>query len=111
MASKNLTLVFQCTLTQLTTAAQRTLGLRNLLEADSIIGNLLHAIPNSGAIQSVWCSGEKEDGCTVTLKNYTTDERGEPTSEPPSDPTEFHKAAKGLQDLIFPEPHEISDRV
>jgi hypothetical protein len=38
MASKKLTLVFECTLTQLAAAARRTLGLRNLLDADSIIG-------------------------------------------------------------------------
>lgn len=102
MASKNLTVVFQCTLTQLAAAVQRTLGLRNMIGADSIIGNLLHTIPNSDAIQSVWCRDEKDDACTVTLKNYNTGEDGEPTSEP-SDPTEFHKAAKALQDLIFSE--------
>jgi hypothetical protein len=48
--------------------------------ADSIIGNLLHTIPNCDAIQNVWCHDEKEDGYTVTLKNYTSDENGELTS-------------------------------
>ena len=97
MASKYLTVTFHCTLTQLSAAAERTLGLRNLIEADSIIGNLLHTIPNSDVIQSAWCHHEKDDGCTVTLKNHTTDQNGEPTSEP-SAANEFHKAAKALQD-------------
>jgi len=110
MASKNPKVVFQCTPTQRAAAAQKALGLRNLIGADSIIGNLMHTIPNSDAIQSVWCCDEKDDGCTVTLQSYTTDENGEPTSEP-SDPTEFHKAAKALQDLIFSEQPTGSDRV
>src|SRR5579863_1542945 len=100
MANKYLTVSFQCTLTQLAGAAQRTLGLRNMIEPDSIIGNLLHVIPNSDAIQSAWCRCEEDDACTVFLRNHTAEDTGEPTSEP-SDATEFHKAAKALQDVIF----------
>jgi len=109
MASKSLSLVFRCTLPQLTAAAQRTLGLRNLVDADSIIRNLLHTVPNSDAIQSLWCRGGQGDSseqveCTVTLLNYVPDEdHDQPSASEPSDPTEFHKAAKALQDLIFPE--------
>ncbi|MBZ5666795.1 MAG: hypothetical protein LAO30_19595 [Acidobacteriia bacterium] len=91
---------------QLADAAQRTLGLRNLTEADSIIDNLLHTI-SSDAIRDVWCHLETGDEYTVTLRNHTTDEDGKPTSEEPSDPSEFHKAAKALQDLILSEPQII----
>jgi len=103
MAARNLKIVFQCTVTQLANAAQQTLGLRNLIEADSIIENLLHTNPNSEVIKSVWCDCGKDNECTVTLRNHSTDHNGEPNSEP-SDPTEFQKAAKALQDLIFAEP-------
>jgi hypothetical protein len=108
MASKNLTIPFKCNLTQLANAAQKTLGLRNLVDADSIVRNLLHAIPNPGAIQDIQCYSEKGDDLfKVTLKNCTSDQNDEPTSEP-SDPAEFQKAAKALQDLIFSEPAETA---
>jgi hypothetical protein len=103
---KNLRIIFHCTMPQLSNAAQRSLGLRNLKEADRIVENLLQTIP-SDAIQSVWCHSERDsDEYTVALHNSTSDQNGEPTSEP-SDPAEFQKAVKALQDLILSEPEAL----
>jgi hypothetical protein len=63
----------------------------------------LHSIPNYDAIQNVWCRCESDEMGIVNVDNHTRDQNSEPTSEP-SDPTEFYKTAKALQDLIFPEP-------
>ena len=108
MASNSLKLVFRCTLMQLSGAAQRALGLRNLIDPDSIIENLLHTIPNSDAIQTFLCTTQEVDPasaqCTVTLLNYVEPDSGRDRREP-SDPAEFHKAAKALQELIFIDTH------
>jgi hypothetical protein len=102
MAHRPLNVVFKCTPAQLAAAAQKALGLRNLVETDTIMLNLLATVPGSDAVQDAWCKCEKDDeGCTVTLRNYTTDQND--NSSEPSDATEFQKAAKALQDLIFPE--------
>jgi hypothetical protein len=102
MANKPLNVVFKCTPAQLVAAAQKTLGLRNLLETDTIMLNLLATVPGSDAVQDALCKCENnDDGCIVTLRNYTTDQND--NSSEPSDTAEFQKAAKALQDLIFPE--------
>ena len=68
-----------------------------------IDGDHAMAHPGSDAVQEAWCKCEKDDGeCIVTLRNYTTDQNDNPSSEP-SDAGEFHKVTKALQDLIVPE--------
>jgi hypothetical protein len=110
MATKRLTIVFRCALTQLSAAAERTLGLRNLIDANSIMENLLHTVPHSDAIQSLWCQREQsgEDEYAVTLRNHASDDGQDGPASEPSDPTEFQNSAKALQELIFSKQSESS---
>ncbi len=100
---KPLNLKFHCTLDELTAAAQRTLNLRNLMDADSILKNLLHTINKDGVVQSISCrKGEDEDKdkYIVILQNYEEDQNGELTSDP-TDGSKFQEVVKALQNLIF----------
>jgi hypothetical protein len=51
MAHRPLNVVFKCTPAQLATAAQKTLGLRNLVATDTIMLNLSATVPGSDAVQ------------------------------------------------------------